>query len=172
MGMKINKVFDANIYVNGGSTHGTASEVTCPDVEANMVDYNALGMVGTAQFFNGFNAMEATIKWKFPNSDVFAAMADPQQAVDLMVRSSKAVYDSGGVSDEEPIVIYMRGFAKKTSVGGFKKGEDTEPETTFGINYYKLEINREEIVELDVLNNIYKVGGIDVLSERRSNLGI
>lgn len=170
--MKINKVYDANVYVNGSSTHGTASEVTCPEVSAQMTDYNALGMVGTAQLFNGFEAMEASIKWKFPSNDVMMACADPQQAVDLMVRGTKAEYDSAGVSDEVPLTIYMRGFPHKSGVGGFKKGEDTEPETTFGINYYKLEIGGEEIIELDVLNNIYKVGGVDVLSERRSNLGI
>lgn len=170
--MNISKVFDANVYVNGASTHGTASEVTPPEVSAQMTDYNSLGMVGTAQFFNGFEAMEASIKWNFPSNDVMRACADPQQAVDLMVRSSKAEYDSAGVSTEAPIVIFMRGFPKKTAVGGFKKGEDTSPETTFGINYYKLEVDGEEIVELDVLNNIYKVDGIDVLSARRANLGI
>ena len=33
-------------------------------------------------------------------------------------------------------------------------------------------IDGEEIVEIDVINNIYKVGGEDLLAERRQNLGL
>ena len=50
--------------------------------------------------------------------------------------------------------------------------EDTELESTVAVQYYKLEIDGEEIVEIDVINNIYKVGGEDLLAERRQNLGL
>ncbi|MDR0542469.1 MAG: phage major tail tube protein, partial [Dysgonamonadaceae bacterium] len=58
--MKISKVYDANVYVNSSSKHGQASEVTCPEISAVMTDYKSLGMVGSAEFFNGIDKMEAT----------------------------------------------------------------------------------------------------------------
>ena len=88
--MKITKVYDANVYVTDGSVHGQASEVTCPDIAAVMTDYKSLGMVGNAEFFNGFDKMEATLKWTYPGNDVQKALANFLKPVDLMVRSSKA----------------------------------------------------------------------------------
>ena len=68
--------------------------------------------------------------------------------------------------------MYVRGYPKAHPGGSFKAKEDTELENTFTVNYYKLEIDGEEIVEIDVMNNIYKVGGEDLLAERRQNLGL
>ena len=89
-----------------------------------------------------------------------------------MIRSSKAEYDNTGITDEKPIVMYIRGYSKTLPGGSFKAKEDTELESTVALQYYKLEIDGEEIVEIDVINNIYKVGGEDLLAERRQNLGL
>ena len=172
MGTKIQKVFDANVYVNNNSKHGQASEVTAPDISAIMTDYASLGMIGTAEFFNGFDKMEATIKWTYPDNEAKKACANFLKPVDLMIRSSKAEYDSGGISAEVPIVLYLKGYPTKHPGGSFSPKSDTEVESTFSVLYYKEEVDGEEIVELDVLNNIYKVNGEDLLAERRQNLGI
>lgn len=169
--MNIAKVQDSNVYLNDGSTHGQASEVTCPTITAMMSDYNALGMAGSVEFFNGFDKMEATIKWKYPSNEVKKACADFTKSVDIMVRSSKAVYDDGGISEEVPIAIYLKGMPKQHVGGTFKKNEDTELDSAFAISYYKEEVDGEAIVELDVLNNIYKVNGEDILAKRRENMG-
>lgn len=170
--MKINKVYDANVYVNNSSTHGQASEVTCPDLSAIMTEYKALGMIGTAEFFNGFEKMEATIKWTYPENNIQKACANPLKPLDVMVRSSKAEFDTGGMTAEKPVVIYLKGYPKKHPGGTYKAKEDTELETTLSILYFKQEIDGEEIVELDVINNIYKVDGEDLTAARRQNLGI
>lgn len=170
--MNIEKVYDANVYVNNASTHGRAIEVTCPDIVPIMSEYNALGVIGGLKFFNGFEAMEATIKWKYADNETMKACSNPLKPVDVMVRSSKAIYDAGGEVSETPIVIYLKGYATKHATGGYKRGEDSEYETTLSVFYCKQEVDGEEIVELDVRNNIFKVDGEDLLAERRQNLGI
>jgi len=171
MALSIQKVFDANVYVNNTSTHGQASEVTCPDVNFTMNDYQSLGMYGTARFPNGVESMEATIKWTYPNNDVQAVMANPMRAVDIMVRSSKAVFDNAGLVDEQPVVIYIRGFGIKHQGGSFAQKNDVEVESTVAVNYYKLEVNGDEVIEVDAINNIFKIDGEDILEARRTNLG-
>lgn len=170
--MNITKVYDANVYVNNASKHGQASEITAPTITAVMTDYKAMGMVGSAEFFNGFDKIETTIKWTYPDNEAQKACANFLKPVDLMIRSSKAEYDNTGISAEKPIVMYVRGYPKAHPGGSFKAKEDTELENTFTVNYYKLEIDGEEIVEIDVMNNIYKVGGEDLLADRRQNLGL
>ncbi len=170
--MTITKVYDANVYVNNGSKHGQASEVTCPNITAMMTDYAPLGMQGSMELFNGFDKMESTIKWTYPDNEAQKAFADFMTPVDIMVRSSKAVYDNGGIQSEQPIVITMRGYSKQHNIGSFKPKEDVEVESSLSINYLKQEIDGEVIVEIDVINNIYKVGGRDLLATRRQNLGL
>ena len=90
--MNIAKVYDANVYVNNASKHGLASEITAPTITALMTDYKAMGMIGSAEFFNGFDKLETTIKWKTvsgqrrPLQKAFGNFLKP---VDLMIRSSK-----------------------------------------------------------------------------------
>ena len=169
--MKVNKVYDANIFVNNTSTHGQASEVTPPTLTAVMADYKAMGMAGSLELFNGFDKMETTIKWTYPDSDTQKVFANFRKPVDLMIRSSKAECETGEMV-EVPIVMYVKGYSKTHPAGTFKAKEDTELESSLAVNYYRLEIDGDPIVEVDVLNNIYKVGGEDLLAERRQNLGI
>ena len=169
--MNVTKVYDANIFVNNTSTHGLASEVTPPVLTAVMADYKAMGMAGSLELFNGFDKMETTIKWTYPDNETQKVFANFMKPVDLMIRSSKAQYDTGTI-EEVPIVMYVKGYSKTHPSGTFKSKEDTELESSVTVNYYKLEIDGEPIVEVDVLNNIYKVGGEDLLATRRENLGI
>ena len=157
---------------NNASKHGLASEITAPTITALMTDYKAMGMIGSAEFFNGFDKLETTIKWTYPDNEAQKAFGNFLKPVDLMIRSSKAEYDNTGITEEKPIVMYIRGYSKTLPGGAFKAKEDTELESTVSVQYYKLEIDGEEIVEIDVINNIYKVGGEDLLAERRQNLGL
>lgn len=170
--MKISKVYDANVYINDASVHGEASEVTAPTISATMTDYNALGMIAKAEFFNGFEAMETSIKWKYPDNAIKKACANFMKPVEIMIRSSKAEYDNNGLTAEKPVVLHIKGYPKQHETGGYKAKEDVELNTTFSTLYLKEIVDGEEIVEIDVLNNIYKVGGEDLLAERRQNLGI
>jgi P2 family phage contractile tail tube protein len=172
MALRINKVYDANIYLNHDNKHGLASEVTCPEISYILEEYDALGLVGSPQFAKGVEAMEATITWKYPDSDAQIALANPFQAVDIMVCASKSVYDGGGLADEQPIRIFLKGFSKGLPAGGFKGKDDVSIATAIAVNYYKLEVNLEEILEIDAVNNRFVVGGNDIMAERRLNLGI
>ena len=112
--MNIAKVYDANVYVNNASKHGLASEITAPTITALMTDYKAMGMIGSAEFFNGFDKLETTIKWTYPDNDAQKAFGNFLKPVDLMIRSSKAEYDNTGITDEKPIVMYIRGSPRRS----------------------------------------------------------
>ena len=172
MSIGVAKIRDANVYVEGTSTHGYAGEITLPDVAASKSDYKALGMVGTLELFNGFEKMEASIKWNSPSADILIACADPRKSVNLMIRSSREVYENGTVKSEEPLIYFIKGTPKNFNLGSFKPKDDTETETKFSLSYVKMSQNGVEIYELDVNNNIFKVGGVDLMAKYRQNVGI
>jgi len=170
--MKVMKLRDANVYVNGTSTLGQASEITLPEISPSKSEYKALGLNGVLKFFNGFEALECSIKWNTPENDVAKACLNPMQAVDLMVYSQRDRYVDGNLSGQEPVVFHLKGAPANMSLGSFKPKEDTETESKFDLTYIKYISNGEEILELDIPNNIFVVGGEDLLQNYRSNLGI
>lgn len=170
--IQINRLTNANIYVDGNSMLGRAEEVNLPVIKHKMVDHKALGLVGVAEFWAGVDKMEAKIKWNSFYPDAMKKAANPFKAVNIQVRSSLEVYGAGGRLEEQAVVCYMTAMYKDFPAGNFKQHDNVEVESNLSVTYCKLVINGEEITEIDVLANIYKVNGEDLLANYRANLGI
>ena len=69
-------------------------------------------------------------------------------------------------------MCYMTAMYKDFPMGNFKQHDNVEAESNLSVTYCKLVINGVEISEIDVLANIYKVNGVDMLANYRANLGI
>ncbi|MDP4201437.1 MAG: phage major tail tube protein [Bacteroidota bacterium] len=168
----ITRVQDANVYINGTSTHGQAQEVSLPEIPWTKVDYKALGMIGVMKLFHGVDALEATIKWNYPDNDVQVACANPIAAVDLMVRSNKVVYTGSDVTDNQPVVVMLKGTSANHSTGSYKAKEDTDLSTKLDITYLKQTVNGRDILEIDIPNNIIRIDGVDIMLKYKQNLGL
>lgn len=172
MSISINRVTNANVYLEGASLLGRAEEVNLPNLDAKMVEHKALGMVGTADFFAGFNKLEASIKWNALYQDVLQQVNNPFRAMAIQVRASIESYDpAAGRTAEVPAIIYLRGTFKNFPTGIFKQHDNVEVSSMMSVNYMKMEINGQAVVEFDVLANIYKANGEDLLAQYRTNLG-
>jgi uncharacterized protein len=169
--ISINRVTNANIFVNGNSLLGKADEITLPSVKNKMVEHKALGMVGSLEFPSGVEKLEGKIKWNSFYEDVLAQMANPYATLQIQVRASLESYASAGRINEVPVVAIMTIMPKSLPGGAFKQNDNVEMETDFTANYFKLTVGGKDIVEVDVLANIYKAGGVDVLSNYRTNIG-
>ncbi len=168
----VNRLTNANVYLNGTSLLGRAEEINLPAIKHKLAEHKALGMVGVAEFFAGIEKMEAKIKWNSFYSDVMKAAANPLKTVNLQVRSSLESYTAQGRTAEVPVVCYLTAAHKDFPMGNFKQHDNVEVESNLTVYYCKLEINGEVILEVDVLANLYKVDGQDILAQYRANLGI
>lgn len=169
--IKINRVTNANVYVEGGSILGQAEEVSVPEVKYSLSEHKALGMVGKMEFFSGLDKLEAKIKWNSFYSDTLLKFADPFKSLQLQVRASLEQYGATGRTAETPVVVHMTVQNKNFPGANFKQHDNVEMESSLGCTYFKLVIGGKDIVEIDVLANIYKVNGTDVLATFRSNIG-
>ena len=170
--ININRLTNANIYMDGSSLLGRAEEVNLPSIVYKMAEHKALGMVGTAEFFAGIEKMETKIKWNSFYQEVMKKAANPFKSVNMQVRSSLENYTSGGKTGEVPVVCYMTAAYKGFPMGNFKQHDNVELESNLSVYYCKLEIDGNPIIEVDVTANIFKVDGVDVLAQYRANLGI
>lgn len=170
-GISVNKLTNANVYINGSSFLGKCEEINLPTVMSKMSEHKAVGMVGSFELFSGIDKLEARFKWNSFYSDVLKLAANPVNAVNLQVRSSLDVWGAGGRQEQQPVVIHMTGTFKGLPLGNFKQHENVEAETPFNVTYVKMVINGETIMELDVLANIFIVDGVDIMAQYRANIG-
>ena len=172
MSVEINRVTNANVYINGDSLLGRAEEIALPEIKHKLVDHKALGMTGTTQFFAGIDKMVARIKWNSFYPEVLKASANPRETVQLQIRASVESYNSKGIGDETPIVMHIHGQFATYPLGYFKQNDNVELAQNISVNYMKLVYGKEDVMEFDALSNIYKVNGEDILATYKSNLGI
>jgi len=159
----INRLTNANIYLNGQNLIGRASSVDLPEIEQKFEEHEGLGMVGTAEFFSGIDVMECTISWTAYYPDVWRQIANPVRSNQLQIRSSLETWNSSGRLIEVPAVAFLTGTFKKLPMGSFTKNESAEFETDISCTYARLNIAGQNIFEIDVMANIYKVAGNDIL---------
>jgi P2 family phage contractile tail tube protein len=169
--IQINSITNANIYVNGTSLLGRAEEIKLPDIAAMMQERKALGMIGKIELPTGFDKLEGEIKWNSLYSDVAVLMANPFKTLQLQCRSSIETYGSQGRVDEQAMVTYLTVMFKKNPMGAFKQHDPAEFPSAFSATYIKQVIAGKEVLELDYMANIFRVGGEDMMATYRSNIG-
>lgn len=169
--INVNRLTNANVYINGNSKLGKAEEIDLPKIVAKMVEHKALGMQGAVELPAGFDKMEARIKWNSFYADTFAMMADPYETVNLQCRSSLETYTGQTRTGQTSYVCFMRGNFKEVPMGNFKQHDNVEMDSRLSVTYVKLEVNGQPIVEFDALANIFKINGVDKLAEYRANIG-
>lgn len=169
--IQLNRVTNANIYVDGNCLLGKAEEIKLPDITTVMSEHKALGMVGKIELPSGFEKMEGEIKWNSFYRDVWLKMNNPYSMVQLQVRSSVETYGAMGRMQQQPLVTFLSVMFKKNPMGTFKQNDNAEFSSSFACYYIKQQLAGEDMLELDVLANIYKVGGVDQLDIYRNNIG-
>lgn len=166
-----NQIINANIYLNGNNLLGKASEVDAPKVMAKMSEYKALGLIGSFELPTGLDKMEMRIKWNAFYPDVAKVMMNPWASVSLMVRANMEVWQGGNRTSEVPVIIYATCQSKGFPLGNYKQQENVDTESTLSVTHCKMEIDGVETLEVDVMNNIYKVDGVDIMANYRANIG-
>lgn len=77
--------------------------------------------------------------------------------------------DSEGVDSLE---VVMRGRFSEFDPGKAKAGDKTEIKYKLAVSYYRLSINGQVLIEIDPVNFVEVVNGIDRLAQVRAALGI
>ena len=171
--VNINRLTNGNVYVDGVSWFGSFEEVTLPDIKAIMSEHKGLGMIGKLEFVAGIDKLEMKIKWNSVYQPAMKASADFYTPHQLTVRASLEQYDAtAGRVAQLPVVVNIRGQFKKLPGLGLKQQDNVEAESELTCTAYQMIINGEEVVDLDLIAQVYRVDGVDLMATYRSNLGI
>lgn len=172
MATQVNKITDVNVYLDGNSFFGQAEEIDLPSVVASMIEHKAVGMFGSFELPTGIDKMECRIKWNSIYKEVVSKMGDIMSTRQLQLRGNLEEWGANGRASQVPYVVMMTGTPKQMPAGNFRQKERADVESMLNVLYMRVEIDGEEICEVDLMANIYRVGGVDLLQTARQNLGI
>ena len=165
----INKITNANAYLNGTTLIGRLEELQLPSIKFKMQDVTTLGVFAELEFPSGLEKMEAQLKWNAIYGDNFKAES-PLTAVSLTVKSNMKQHGAAGSLKDIPVTVTISGVFKEIPLGTIKGAEKIDGlEHKMTVYYLKLEENGVQIYEVDVFNNIIKFGSNDILEQFRLN---
>ncbi|AJX16361.1 phage tail protein [Burkholderia ubonensis] len=162
-------LYNLGMYVDGRGFLKRTPEVSPPKLKIKTEDYRAGGMDAPVKVDQGMEAMQASFTMGTIERDVlkFFGLADGN-AFNATFRG--AFRDTQGKT--KAVAIIMRGMLSEYDPGSWKPGEKSEVKYTAELSYYKAEIDGAVIHEIDVLNMIRVIDGVDQLADVRKALGM
>ena len=82
--------------------------------------------------------------------------------------SEQYTVKSTGNLDYKGMRVVVRGRQKKMTAGTIKQGGAMDSSVTVEVAYIMIELDGQKRIELDKLNNVYKVNDKDLLAKVRS----
>lgn len=158
-----------NVYKTGNQLIGLTGEVTLPDFDAMTETVSGAGILGEYEevIIGMFGSMEQEIPFRVLDDDIFTLMK-PTEVLDLTLRASQqfTVKNTGAI-DHKGMRIVIRGKQKNFKPGKMQNGTQMDSAVTIEVVYILIEIDGVTKVELDKLNYVYKINGVDLLEKVR-----
>lgn len=155
-----------NVYVDGESYAGRADTITLPALTFLMEDHRAGGMDGPKKLELGMEALTATIV--FSDFDPRLISFIGSDNIPLVARGS--VQSQG--REPEPVVVNMRGMFGSTEIGAWTPGQKSLITVTGELDYFRYRQNDIEYCEIDIINMVRRINGIDQLQLHRAAIGL
>ena len=162
-------LFNTNLIIDGISLAGDVPQLTLPKISVKAEAYRAGGMDAEIEIDMGLQKLEASFTTNGMRREAlkFVGLVD-QSGFNGSFRGAFKDQKGGWKS----VVATIRGMAKEVDNGDWKAGDKAEIKFSVGVSYYKLEIDDRLIYEIDPVNGVRVIDGVDQLSRMRTILGI
>lgn len=161
------------MYFNDGTAYtGLSKSVTLPVLARKMEAFRGAGMNGPAKSDLGMSDDVMQIEWTLGGLGIQVLKQFGKTRADGVPMRWVGAYQADDTGTVQAVEIIARGRHETIDMGEAAPGEDTEHKITTVLTYYKLAIDGADVIEIDVLNFIERVDGVDLLEAQRQALGI
>lgn len=165
------KLKNFGVFNDAESYMGQAAEVTIPKLGRKFEDFRGAGMNGPVKVDMGMSDDGLPFEFKIGGLDLLSirqyALAS---ATGVQLRFAGA-YQKDDTGEVDAVEILVRGRHEEIDFGTQKPGDDTEQTIMMQCAYYKLTVNGQVEVEIDILGMKEIVGGTDRLEAQRKACG-
>lgn len=159
-----------NLFNDGNSYMGQVEEIKLPKLKRKMEDFRGGGMNGPIKVDVGQDAMDLEFTLSGFNRQVLEQYGTTK-ADGVMLRFAGA-YQRQDTGATQAVEIVVRGRHEEIDPGDAKSGDKGKTTVKSALTYYKLSIDGEEVIEIDLVNFIERVKGQDMLADQRTAIGL
>ncbi|WIY23794.1 phage major tail tube protein [Parasedimentitalea psychrophila] len=158
-----------NLFIDGRGFAGELGDYTPPSPSVAAEEYRAGGMDGPIDIDMGMEKMTTSYVLRNYSADVLALWGIvPGKLIQVTARGALESED-GTVT---PVVHNMRGKILQPDRGTWSPGQSASITINMTLEAFKETIGGVSVTEIDVINMVRIVGGVDRLAEQRAALGI
>ncbi len=156
---------DFTAFVDGVGRAGKVTEGAGPKVALLVEEYIGGGMGGSVDIPMGaVEKMETTISMNGVEADYYRHIG---KTIGMTYR--------GATNDGEStqaVIHQMRGLMREADGDAMKRKDKGMVKNTMTVEYYKLTIGNDVVLEIDVMGKRFIVDGNDIWAEQRAALGL
>lgn len=169
------KIRNYNVYIGDTASQrlvGVSGEVTLPDIVSSGEEVSGAGLLGKYESPNDghTDSMSMAIPVRIFSEDSLALAMGDYANVTLRAGTQSTDIATQRIV-EQGLVINVRGPVKEIKPGKLAVGSPMDSEFTLEVLYFKISQNKEgamkDLVELDKINFVYAVNGVDRLANLR-----
>lgn len=160
---------NTNLFIDGVSFAGDVPSLTLPKMTVKTEGHRGGGMAGEIEMDMGLEKMEASWTTTGVRREAlkFFGLSD-QTSCNAVFRGSFR----GHKGDVTPVIATLRGMLKEVDMGDWKPGDKAELKHAMAVHYYKLEIDNRVMYEIDMVNCVRVIDGVDQLADERNAIGL
>lgn len=162
-------LYNTNLFVDGVSFAGDVPSLTLPKLTVKTEAHRGGGMGGEIEMDMGLEKIESsfTTVGVRRESLKYFGLSD-QTGCNAVFRGAF----KGLKGQITPVVATMRGMLKEVDMGDWKAGDKAEIKHALALQYYKLEIDGRVMYEIDMVNCVRVIDGVDQEAAVRSAIGL
>jgi P2 family phage contractile tail tube protein len=158
------------VFADGRGYLGKAAEVTLPKLTRKMEELRAGGMNAPVEIDMGMEKLECDATFKEYDEELFKLWGVRNHAaVNLRFKGALEADDAGNTVT--PVEAVVRGRLREIDPGGWKPGDEALMKIAIACSYYRYTSNGAVLIEIDVVNMIERVNGVDRLAAMRRAIG-
>ncbi|EDK7272043.1 TPA: phage major tail tube protein, partial [Salmonella enterica subsp. enterica serovar Typhi] len=146
--------------------------LTLPKFTRKFEKYRGGGMPGAVDVDMGLDDGALDTEFSIGGTELLLFKQMGKATVDgIQLRFTGSIQrdDTGEV---QAVELVVRGRHKEVDSGEWKTGESSSTKVSSTNSYAKLTINGEVLYEVDLVNMVEIVGGVDLMEEHRNALGL
>lgn len=157
-----------NLFNEGQSWLGEVSAVTIPKLTRKLDDYRGAAMDGPVKYDMGSEALEQEATYGGPMRAILRQFG--HTSASGVYQRFVGFYQDDATGRTATVEITTRGRHEEMEFGDQKPGEPGEFKVKSVLTYYRLDWDGVTEIEIDLLNMVFTVGGVDRLAEMRAAL--
>ena len=166
------KLKHLNLFMDGGNWIGVAEDYTPAKMSQKFEAYRGGGMIGAANIHMGLDDSALDTSFTFGGVEADLVKRLGVAKIDGVAIRFAGSFQRDDTGEVVPVEIVQRGRFKELDRGTFKSGDNSQSKISMVNTYYKETINGVELCEIDLLNMIWKVDGVDLMAEHRKAIGL